>query len=147
MKRVIVESPFAGEVDKNLMYTRMCLHDCLVGYHQAPFASHLLYTQEFILEDQIPSERQLGIDAGLVWGMYAAYTVVYVDLGISDGMAYGIRNAREAERPIEPRMLPGDMWDDFRYNCVQREFLVPEERAFLTIGRAWDVINQKVAAL
>ncbi len=147
MKRVIVESPFAGEVERNEMYTRMCLHDCIVSYHQAPFASHLLYTQEFILDDQIPSERQLGIDAGLVWGEMAAYTVVYVDLGISTGMAYGIRNARDAERPIDVRMLPGDMWDDFRYNCVQREFLVPEERAFLTVGRAWDAINQKVAAL
>lgn len=146
MKKVIVESPFAWEVDRNKMYTRMCLHDCLVNHDEAPLASHLLYTQEFILDDLIPTERQLGIRAGLCWGAMAEWTKVYIDLGISVGMAFGIRDAREEGRPSENRMLPDDIWDEFRYNCVQREFLVPE-RAFKTPDDAWEVIDKKVAAL
>ena len=146
MKRVIVESPFAGEVDRNKMYTRMCLHDCLVNYVEAPLASHLLYTQEFILDDLIPSERQLGIKAGLEWGSMAGASIVYVDLGISVGMAFGIKDAYSVDRWVGTRILPDDIWDEFRYNCVQREFLVPE-RAFKDPADAWEVINKKMAAL
>lgn len=146
MKKVIVESPFAGEVDRNVMYTRMCLHDCLVNYRESPLASHLLYTQEFILDDDIPSERQLGIRAGLDWGAMAEASIIYVDLGISTGMAFGVRDARDMNRSRELRRLPDDMWDDFRYNCVQREFLVPE-RAFLTMSDAWKALDRKVESL
>lgn len=73
---------------------------------EAPIASHLLYTQEGILNDDIPEERQKGIEAGLLWGEHASKTVVYIDLGISDGMKEGIQRAKEAGRPIEQRQLP-----------------------------------------
>lgn len=83
--------------------------DCL-RRGEFPFASHLLYTQDGILDDNVPAERQLGIDAGLAWGAKAEKTVVYTDLGISRGMEYGIKNARAAGRSIEYRTLPADVW-------------------------------------
>lgn len=108
---VIVETPFRGstpeEQKKNIAYARACAHDCLVNYHQAPFLSHLLYTQEGILDDGIPSERQLGIEAGLAWGAVAEETIVYTDRGISQGMQYGIDNARRVGRPVHFRTLSG----------------------------------------
>jgi len=108
--RVIVETPFKGETpevqQRNIEYARACTHDCLVNHHEAPFLSHLLYTQDGILNDAIPEERQLGIDAGLVWGSVAEKTVVYLDLGTSISMQYGVLNAIRADRPIEYRNLP-----------------------------------------
>ena len=39
MKLVIVESPFAGDTERNIRYARACLADCL-RRGEAPFASH-----------------------------------------------------------------------------------------------------------
>ena len=101
---VLLESPYAGDIEENLMYARKCMHDCFKR-GEAPYASHLLYTQEGVLNDNIPEERMLGIDAGLLWGEKADKTVVYTDLGISSGMEYGIQNAIKVGRRIEYRKI------------------------------------------
>lgn len=101
---VLIESPFAGEVEKNLRYARACMRDSFIR-GEFPFAMHLLYTQEGILDDEISEERNLGIEAGLAWGKHASKTVVYTDLGITPGMEKGIQRAREEEREIEYREL------------------------------------------
>ncbi|SRR5258706_8961505 len=109
MKLVIVESPFRGKTleqeKENIEYAQACARDCLMNHNEAPLLSHLLYTQEGILNDAIPEERQLGIDAGLAWGLKAEATIVYTDLGISSGMEHGIANAVKAGRPIIYRLL------------------------------------------
>lgn len=107
MRRVIVESPFAGDVERNIDYARACLHDCLKR-GEAPFASHLLYTQPGVLDDNVPGERALGINAGFIWGLAAEATVVYTDLGISGGMKQGILQAQKEGRPVEYRKLYPD---------------------------------------
>ncbi|OGN03538.1 MAG: hypothetical protein A2655_04835 [Candidatus Yanofskybacteria bacterium RIFCSPHIGHO2_01_FULL_43_42] len=104
MRRVVLESPFAGDVERNLAYARRCLHDCLLR-GEAPIASHLLYTQPGVLDDNKPEERKLGIEAGLVWGSLAEATVVYTDYGISGGMKFGIERAEKEGRPVEFRKL------------------------------------------
>lgn len=104
MRRVILESPYAGDIERNLTYARACLHDCLLR-GEAPIASHLLYTQPGVLDDNKPGERQLGIEAGLVWGELAEATVVYTDYGISKGMRFGIEMAEKNGRPVEYRNL------------------------------------------
>lgn len=104
MRRVILESPFAGDVEANVAYARDCLRDCLLR-GEAPIASHLLYTQPGVLDDNIPAERALGITAGLAWGEGADATVVYTDRGVSRGMEYGIANAMSAGRVVEMRSL------------------------------------------
>ena len=72
---------------------------------EAPIASHLLYTQPGILRDEIPGERQQGIDAGRVWRGVAEASVVYTDRGISKGMTLGIEAAEAAGIPVEYRTL------------------------------------------
>ena len=89
-----------------IKYARAAMRDCLLR-GEAPYASHLLYTQDGVLDDDTPDERGLGIEAGLCWGAAASKTVVYIDLGISDGMAEGIQRAKREGSPIEQRMLPG----------------------------------------
>lgn len=99
---VLLESPYAGGVFENVEYARACMVDSL-RRGEAPFASHLLYPR--VLNDDVLHERALGIQAGLVWGMRADKTVVYLDRGISRGMMQGIHAAMEANRPIELRRL------------------------------------------
>jgi hypothetical protein len=101
---VILESPFAGDVEANVEYARLCLRDCLLR-GEAPLASHLLYTQPGVLDDDLPAERRLGIGAGLAWGGAAAATVVYTDRGVSAGMEAGIARARAEGRRVEYRAL------------------------------------------
>lgn len=72
---------------------------------EAPFASHLLYTQDGILRDEVPEERELGMEAGFAWGLCADATVVYWDYGISAGMRKGIKRAKREGRPVEYRKL------------------------------------------
>jgi hypothetical protein len=107
MPLVILESPFAGNVETNLKFARACMRDSL-NRGEAPFAMHLLYTQEGILKDDIPEERNWGIEAGLAWGKCASKTVVYTNLGVTEGMEKGIQRAREDGREIEYREL--DSW-------------------------------------
>lgn len=106
MRRVIVESPYAGEVVENEAYARRALRDCLLR-GEAPLASHLLYTQPGVLDDLVPDERALGIEAGLVWDALADATVVYADRGWSTGMRAGVQRARDEGRPVEVRFIDG----------------------------------------
>lgn len=106
MRLVVVESPYAGDVERNVAYARAAIRDCLLR-GEAPFASHLLYTQDGVLNDLIPSEREHGIHAGFAWRHKADATVVYEDLGISRGMQYGIDDAVKRGSVIEYRSIGG----------------------------------------
>lgn len=104
MKLVIIESPYAGNIKKNVHYARQCVrHSLRLG--EAPLASHLLYTQEGILKDDIYDERVLGMEAGFAWGKAADYVVAYTDLGVSPGMRVGIERARAAGLPVVYRRI------------------------------------------
>lgn len=112
MRRVIVESPYSGNVERNERYGRACLADCLAR-GESPLASHLLYTQPGVLDDTKPDERARGIAAGFAWRRVADATVFYVDLGTSSGMAMGWQDALSsaAENPahvVEIRQLGGE---------------------------------------
>lgn len=102
MRRVIIESPYAGETARNVAYAQAAMYDCL-RRGEAPFASHLLYTQ--VLNDLIPSDRALGIAAGLAWAAAADAVIIYTDLGVTDGMEQALTEARAAGRVVEYRHL------------------------------------------
>jgi hypothetical protein len=106
VRRVVIESPYAGDVELNLRYLRACMHHSITN-DEAPYASHGLYTQPGVLDDGIPVQRELGIVAGFCWRDVADLTVVYTDLGITKGMQYGIDDAARKGRPVEYRTLPG----------------------------------------
>lgn len=106
MRLVIVESPYAGDVERNVEYARRCMADC-IARGEAPFASHLLYTQDGVLNDGDPEQRNIGILIGFSWATHADATVVYDDYGISSGMKRGIENASKNKRPIEFRSIGG----------------------------------------
>lgn len=103
MRLVCVESPFAAangcSVEDHLDYVRRAMADCLKR-GEAPFASHALYTQPGVLDDTIPEQRTLGMEAGFAWAVQAQTTVVYEDYGVSRGMQDGIDRARAEGRPV-----------------------------------------------
>lgn len=105
MKLVVVESPYAGDVERNLTYLRAAMADCLAR-GEAPFASHALYTQPGVLRDEVPEERALGMQAGFEWADAACLRVFYVDLGWSRGMVDGLERIA-AWQDVEIRTLPG----------------------------------------
>lgn len=104
MRLVIIESPYAGDIEANVEYARACVRDSLAR-GEAPIASHLLYTQPGILDDEIPAERQQGIDAGLAWRNVAEASIIYTDRGITEGMHYGIDKALADGIQVEFRSL------------------------------------------
>lgn len=104
MKRVMLESPYAGNIEKNVKYAKECVNDCL-HRGEAPFVSHLLYTQEGILDDTNPLERKLGMDAGHAWLEGSEYVVAYCDLGLSRGMLERMGIAIEKGMKVEIRVL------------------------------------------
>ena len=108
-RRVVVETPFSGDVKRNIAYMRACLRDCFFEYNEAPFSSHGLYTQRGILDDNSPEERRIGIEAGFEIVRDFDASIVYSDLGISGGMKLGIEEAGKRGRKVEYRTL-GSNW-------------------------------------
>jgi len=112
MRRVIIESPYAGDVERNLRYLRACLRDSLLR-GEAPFASHGMYTQPGVLDDHDPEQRRLAIEAGFAWWEGAAALVFYADLGWSKGMLAAQMELAESVRArglqsVEHRKLGGE---------------------------------------
>lgn len=111
MKLVILESPYAGNVEHNEAYARLAMADML-SRDEAPFASHLLYTQDGVLDDTDPGERAKGIMAGHEWMRRADYVVAYTDHGYSSGMLEGIKRAETLGLEIQYRSLVGTVGFD-----------------------------------
>ncbi len=109
MRLVVIESPFAGSVEKNVEYAKRAVIDSLCK-GEAPIASHLLLAAHGICNDDIPYERAMGIDAGLAWHSVCDVIAFYVDLGMSPGMeeaqAHAIKNGYSGKivfRALSPK--------------------------------------------
>ena len=99
---ILVESPFAGEVDENLTYAQKCMRHVFFSSYsgpQIPIASHCFFT--IALDDRNPAERSIGMNAGFAMRSLASEVRVYLDRGLSGGMIHGIRGAIEAGKPIK----------------------------------------------
>jgi len=114
MRLVIIESPYSGDVERNERYLQACIRDC-IDRGESPYASHRMLTSA--LDDTVKKERDQGIQAGFAWRTCAGVSAFYVDLGMSGGMIYGLKDAlnlvedRSLFHEIEVRRL-GDDWDN-----------------------------------
>lgn len=104
MKRVIIESPYKGDIERNLRYAREAMRDSIT-WGESPFASHLLYPQ--VLDDNDPAERKLGMEMGWDWMRSVDKIIVYHDLGVSPGMQEGINRAASMGIQILYRSVKG----------------------------------------
>lgn len=111
---VVIESPYAADDPAQFQlayhraYLQACIRDSILVHGEIPFASHQMYTDA--LDDDEPSERELGILAGLVFATFCGSSIFYIDLGMSPGMSkYGLPGAEKACREIVYRKL-GGVW-------------------------------------
>lgn len=111
-KRVVVESPLAGDFEKNQWYAILCCVDCL-NRGEAPYASHLFFHRKGLLNDAKPEEREKGVKAGFAWGAAGELRAFYEDLGLSPGMARGLAEAKRLGQAHEKRTLPKELWEAF----------------------------------
>lgn len=102
MRTVVIESPLAGDYERNHAYACLAMLDCL-RRGEAPFASHLLYPQ--VLDDLDAADRKLGMQAGLALGAKLDAAVVYTDLGISSGVKAAITRHTREGMEIEYRQI------------------------------------------
>lgn len=118
MKRIYVASPLRGDILRNLDYARECLLDSLRRGTEAPFAPHLLYPQ--VLDDAQPQDRAQGMAAALAWLHQSDALALYVDLGVSEGMA---SEAREAMRrmPVWVRSIRTPAAVDLGEICTEED--------------------------
>lgn len=96
-KPLILESPYRGddykEIEENLRFGRLCTNDSLIIRDESPFPSHLLYTQEGILDDKDLVQRKKGFRALSAWRKVSAGVIVYINRRISEGMQIGIKES------------------------------------------------------
>lgn len=93
--KIYVASRYAGEVEANVAAAiRYCRYVIEAGF--MPVASHLLYPR--ILDDNNPTERELGLAFGLA--LLGLCDEVWVFGPISRGMAAEIEEARRLNKPI-----------------------------------------------
>jgi len=81
---VSIESPFSGQVNRNLRYLAWCVFDSFMLRGETPIASHALLPLA-IPEDE--SGRALGKEYHTEL-LALGRPVLYVDLGISSGMRW-----------------------------------------------------------
>lgn len=115
-RRVILESPWRAtsrqEYERNLAYARACINDCLQR-NESPYASHIMLAPGLVETDQ--EQRLRGIAAGFEWHQAASLQVVYIDLGMTDGMARAVERASARGLKVEFRRLrdSGKDWVEF----------------------------------
>lgn len=98
MKTVCIESPLAGDFERNIAYARAALRYCL-EQGVSPYASHLLLPQ--VYNDLSPEQREVGIQAGLAMGDRCDERWFFLDFGMSGGMA--LASSRCADREDQGR--------------------------------------------
>lgn len=96
-RRVMIESPYAGDRERNLAYLRKAIRNSSLDFGEAPFASHRMYTDA--LDDDRPDERAAGIGGGFAWWSVAELVVFYIDLGWSPGMEAALERCRALGMP------------------------------------------------
>jgi len=106
--------------EEHIVYARRAMRDMLYR-GEAPYASHLLYTQEGVLDDADPAEREMGIRAGFSYRGIVAARAFYLDFGMSRGMHHGYRDALRSGQII--------YWRGFWGPCKQAIDLTVIERA------------------
>lgn len=104
MNRIIIASPYSGNIERNVAYAREALRHSL-EQGEAPFAPHLLYP--VVLDDNAPKERERGMQAGFEWITTCDLVAFYIDYGWSSGMIQELKVARLYHRKIEVRGIYG----------------------------------------
>ena len=119
--RSIIESPFAGDVERNRLYAQLSMRIALSEHNESPLAFHTIYTQ--CLSDADPAHRKMGIERSFPWYEVADKVVYMIDRGISTGMHDGFITAKEKGKEVEFRTAstsPEIIAEVRRWHCIDQ---------------------------
>lgn len=97
MKKIFVCSPLRGDYEANIKKAQEYCKFIIKEFHFAPFAPHALYTA--FLDDSIPEERELGLNAGIAFLLSCDEVWVFGDT-ITEGMKLEINIADRYSIPV-----------------------------------------------
>jgi hypothetical protein len=126
---VMLESPFAGDVSRNLSYWKAANLHSIFEMHEAPISSHFYYTQ--FLDDNQADQRELGIALGYALWARCNKVVFYTDLGMSKGMLLAEKRCVKAGLPFEKRFL-GNTWEKYLTRGSSEPFTPAPSQSYLT---------------
>lgn len=95
-KVIYVASPYAGDIENNVRYAQEACK-AVLSIDAYPYAPHLYITN--ILRDDVPEEREAGLNAGLAFLARCDELWVF-GARISNGMAGEIKEAERLGMPI-----------------------------------------------
>lgn len=110
---VFLESPYSGDIDRNLRYLKLCEYDCWNRY-EFPCSSHSNMTQHvikknFYVDDYNPQYKIFGreeaINGSHCLRVLCSKTIFYIDLGWSDGMKNALKYCEENKLKYEIRKI------------------------------------------
>lgn len=131
MECVFLESPYSGDIDRNLRYVRFCKYDAWARGEFA-YASHDDMTQhpaktDFFVSDYDDKWTVFSRDGAIAGAnsmrKICAKTVFYTDLGVSNGMKKAIEYCKDNELPYEERKIDIDKIMTLNASLVPREFI------------------------
>lgn len=102
MRLVILESPYRGNIERNIAYGLLCVRDSILR-GESPYASHLIIPGA--LDDEDSGERDLGIRCGYAWWRAASLVAFYTDIGWSDGMLKAYKRVKTTGIKWEERSI------------------------------------------
>lgn len=117
MSVVMIESPYSGDIDRNIRYLALCGFDAGVLHDECVYASHGWMTQHprakhFFVSDYDEKWDVLRRDQAICMSQRIRHrcdkTVFYVDLGWSSGMKAAKAYCEEHNLPYEERTLNAD---------------------------------------
>lgn len=134
---VFLESPYSGNVDRNLRYAQLAIMDAAVVHGDSPTASHTQMTQHprakhFFVSDYDVKWDVLTRDSAIALSQALRHkcdkTVFYIDLGWSNGMNAAREYCVQNRLPFEVRTLQPDKLFKKAPQMLTLEFI----RAILT---------------
>jgi hypothetical protein len=114
MSVIMIESPYSGDIDRNIRYLALCSFDASVLYDECPYASHACMTQHPRKKDFFVSDydkkwdvltRDQAIHMSQRMRSRCDKTVFYADLGWSSGMKAAREYCIKYKLPYEERWV------------------------------------------
>lgn len=111
---VMVESPYSGDIDRNVRYLQLCMAECGVLHNELPYASHAIMTQHSRCKNHYVSDynkkwnvltRDYAIKVSQRMRHRCDRTVFYIDRGWSTGMKAAKLYCQTHGLPFEERQL------------------------------------------
>jgi hypothetical protein len=114
MSVAMIESPYSGDIDRNIRYLALCSFDAGILHDECPYASHASMTQHPRSKNMFVSDydkkwdvftRDKAIHMSQRMRKRCDKTVFYIDLGWSNGMKEAIKYCEKNGLPYEERKI------------------------------------------